>query len=81
MALLLKMAGKVPTLRERGNSLTLGEAESLALWRTVNDLVWQFGPCELAMGLWMLEEIDRQKGRHVSLMRANSGGQRNQIRR
>ena len=69
--LILKMAAKVPTLREKGNSLTLGEVESLALWRTVDDLVQQFQPFEMSLGYWMLGEIDQQRGRYVSLMKAN----------
>ena len=71
MSLMLKMAARVPTLREKGNSLTLDEVGSLALWRTVNDLVQRFQPFEMSVGYWLLGEIDRQRMAYVSLMRAN----------
>lgn len=80
--LILKMAAKVPTLRDKNNSLTLGEVESLALWRTVGDLVQQFQPFEMSLGYWMLGEIDMQCGRYVSLMKANlTTQQTNYLRR
>lgn len=69
--LLLKMVGKMPMLKGKGNGLTLGETESLALWETVNELVRCFGPYEMSLGYWMLGEIDRQCIAHVSLMRNN----------
>lgn len=75
--LMLRMAAKVPTLKAKGNSLTLGETESLALWETVNDLVRGFQPFELSVGYWLLGEIDRQRGQYVTLMKANLREQRN----
>ena len=74
--LVLRMAVKVPTLKAKGNPLTLGELESLALFDTVNDLVGNFQPFELSIGYWMLGEIDRQRGQYVTLMRANLTEQR-----
>lgn len=71
MGLAMKMASKVPTLKAKRNRLTLGEAESLALWRTVSDLVEQFGPFEMGLGYQMLGEMDRQRMEHVNLMRSN----------
>ncbi len=75
--LVLRMAAKVPTLKAKGNPLTLGELESLALFDTVNDLVGNFQPFELSIGYWMLGEIDRQRGQYVTLMKANLTEQRN----
>ncbi len=75
-ALMLRMAAKVPTLKAKGNSLTLGELESLALFTTVGDLVSEFQPFELSLGYWMLAEIDRQRMQYLTLMRANLTGQR-----
>ena len=75
--LVLRMAVKVPTLKAKGNPLTLGELESLALFDTVNDLVGNFQPFELSIGYWMLGEIDRQRGQYVTLMKANLTEQRN----
>ena len=69
--LMLRMAAKVPTLKAKGNSLTLGELESLALFDTVDDLVGRFQPFELSIGYWLLGEIDRQRGQYVTLMKAN----------
>lgn len=69
--LMLKMAGKISTLKGKGNSLTLGEVESLALFETVNDLVREFGPYEMSMGFWLLGEIDRQCMQYVALMKNN----------
>lgn len=70
-ALMLRMAAKVPTLKAKGNGLTLGELESLALFDTVNDLVGRFQPFELSIGYWLLGEIDLQRGQYVTLMKAN----------
>lgn len=75
--LMLRMAAKVPTLKAKGNSLTLGEIESLALFDTVNDLVGKFQPFEMSIGYWLLGEIDRQCGQYVTLMKANLTEQRN----
>ena len=75
--LMLRMAAKVPTLKAKGNGLTLGELESLALFDTVNDLVGRFQPFELSIGYWLLGEIDRQRGQYVTLMKANLTEQRN----
>lgn len=75
--LVMKMAAKVPTLKAKGNSLTLGETESLALWETVNDLVYEFGPYEMSVGLWLIGEIDLQRGQYVALMKANLAEQQN----
>lgn len=75
-ALMLRMAAKVPTLKAKGNSLTLGELESLALFTTVGDLVSGFQPFELSLGYWMLAEIDRQRMQYLTLMRANLTEQR-----
>ena len=75
--LMFRMAAKVPTLKAKGNSLTLGETESLALWETVNDLVRGFQPFELSIGYWLLGEIDRQRMAYVALMRANLNEKRN----
>lgn len=75
--LMLRMAAKVPTLKAKGNTLTLGELESLALFYTVNDLVGKFQPFELSVGYWLLGEIDRQRGQYVTLMKANLTEQRN----
>ena len=69
--LVLRMAAKVPTLKGKGNGLTLGEMESLALFDTVNDLVGRFQPFELSIGYWLLGEIDLQRGQYVTLMKAN----------
>ena len=69
--LLLKMAGKIPMLKGKGNSLTLGELESLALFETVNDLVRRFGPYEMSIGFWLLGEIDQQCMQYVTLMKNN----------
>lgn len=80
-SLVLKMASRVPTLRDRNNSLTLGEMESLALWRTVNDLVMEFQPYEMSLGFWMLGEIDQQRGRYITLMKANLGVQQSYLGR
>ena len=77
--LLLKMAGKIPTLKGKGNSLTLGEVESLALWETVDNLVRKFEPYEMSLGYWMLGEMDRQCMEHVALMKNNLAGQQNSI--
>lgn len=74
--LVLRMAAKVPTLKAKGNSLTLGELESLALFTTVGDLVSGFQPFELSLGYWMLAEIDRQRMQYLTLMRANLTEQR-----
>jgi len=71
MGLAMKMASKVPTLKAKGNRLTLGEAESLALWRTVSDLVERMQPFEMGLGYQMLGEMDRQRMEHVNLMRSN----------
>lgn len=71
MGLAMKMASKVPTLKANGNRLTLGEAESLALWRTVSDLVERMQPFEMGLGYQMLGEMDRQRMEHVNLMRSN----------
>lgn len=71
MGLAMKMASKVPTLKAKGNRLTLGEAESLALWRTVSDLVERMQPFEMGLGYMLLGEIDRQRMEHVNLMRSN----------
>lgn len=76
-ALMLRMAAKVPTLKAKGNSLTLGELESLALFDTVDDLVGRFQPFEMSIGYWLLGEIDRQRGQYVKLMKANLTEQRN----
>lgn len=76
-ALMLRMAAKVPTLKAKGNGLTLGELESLALFDTVNDLVGKFQPFEMSIGYWLLGEIDRQRGQYVTLMKANLTEQRN----
>ena len=75
--LMLRMAAKVPTLKAKGNSLTLGELESLALFDTVDDLVGRFQPFEMSIGYWLLGEIDRQRGQYVTLMKANLSEQRN----
>lgn len=75
-ALILRMAAKVPTLKAKGNSLTLGELESLALFTTVGDLVSGFQPFELSLCYWMLGEIDRQRMQYLTLMRANLTEQR-----
>lgn len=75
-ALILRMAAKVPTLKAKRNSLTLGELESLALFTTVGDLVSGFQPFELSLGYWMLAEIDRQRMQYLTLMRANLTEQR-----
>lgn len=75
-ALMLRMAAKVPTLKAKGNSLTLGELESLALFDTVDDLVGRFQPFEMSIGYWLLGEIDRQRGQYVTLMKANLTEQR-----
>ena len=75
--LMLRMVAKVPTLKAKGNTLTLGELESLALFDTVNDLVGKFQPFEMSIGYWMLGEIDRQRGQYVTLMKANLTEQRN----
>lgn len=75
--LVLRMAAKVPTLKAKGNSLTLGELESLALYAAVGDLVGLFQPFELSIGYWLLAEIDRQRMAYVALMRANLTEQRN----
>lgn len=75
-ALILQMAAKVPTLKAKGNSLTLGELESLALFTTVGDQVSGFQPFELSLGYWMLGEIDRQRMQYLTLMRANLTEQR-----
>lgn len=75
-ALILRMAAKVPTLKAKGNSLTFGELESLALFTTVGDLVSGFQPFELSLGYWMLAEIDRQRMQYLTLMRANLTEQR-----
>ncbi len=81
MSLVLRMAAKVPTLRERSNSLTMSEAESMVLWRMVNARVMEFQPYEMGIGLWMLREIDQQLSRYVTLMRANLWEQQNYLRR
>lgn len=73
--LLLKMAGKAATLKGKGNSLTLGEAESLALWETLNDLVREMGPYEMSVGLRLIGEMERQCMGYVALMKANLGCQ------
>ena len=75
--LLLKMVGKIPTLKGKGNSLTLGEVESLALWETVGDLVRRFESYEMSLGYWMLGEMDRQRMEHVALMKNNLAEQQN----
>ncbi len=75
-ALILRMAAKVPTLKAKGNSLTFGELEGLALFTTVGDLVSGFQPFELSLGYWMLAEIDRQRMQYLTLMRANLTEQR-----
>lgn len=74
--LVLRMAAKVPTLKGKGNGLTIGELESLALFTTVGDLVSGFQPFELSLGYWMLAEIDRQRMQYLTLMRANLTEQR-----
>lgn len=81
VSLVLKMAGKVPTLRERNNSLTLGESESLVLWRLLNEKVMEMQPYEMSIGLWMLGEMDRQLGQYIVLMRANLGVEQSYLRR
>lgn len=75
--LMLRMAAKVPTLKAKGNSLALGEIESLALYTTVGDLVVRFDPFELSVGYWLLAEIDLQRMAYVTLMRANLNEKRN----
>ena len=75
--LVLRMVAKVPTLKAKGNTLTLGDLESLALFDTVNDLVGRFQPFELSIGYWLLGEIDLQRGQYVTLMKANLTEQRN----
>ena len=75
--LMLRMAAKVPTLKSKGNSLTLGELESLALSVTVDDLVGQMQPFEMSLGYWLLAEVDRQRMAYVTLMRANLMEQQN----
>lgn len=66
-----RIAAKVPTLKKKGNTLTLGEVESLALFEVMGDLVHGFQSYELGLGYWILAEIDRQKQEYVALMRAN----------
>lgn len=68
--LLLKLAGKMPTLRNT-NRMTLTEMESLALYETLNDLVEKIPPLEMGVSYTVLREIDRQRMSHVSLMRGN----------
>lgn len=75
--LVLRMVAKVPTLKAKGNTLTLGDLESLALFDTVNDLVGKFHPFEMSIGYWLLGEIDQQRGQYVTLMKANLTEQRN----
>ena len=71
MGLTLRLAAKVPRLKEKGNGVTLGELESLVLWRTVSDLVEQMQPFEMGLGYMLLGEIDRQRMGYVNLMRSN----------
>lgn len=75
--LMLRMAAKIPTLKAKGNKLTLVDIEALALWETVNDLAGKFQPFEMSVGLSIIAEIDRQRNDYVSLMRANLMEQKN----
>lgn len=68
--LLLKLAGKMPTLRET-NRMTLTEVESLALYEIMNDLADKMPPLEMGVCYTVLSEIDRQRMSHVSLMKGN----------
>lgn len=71
--LMLKLAGKMPTVRET-NRMTLTDIEALAIWEVVGDLVGKMEPLEAAVGLTVLGEIERQSDAKVTLMRGNLAG-------
>lgn len=68
--LLLKLAGKMPTLRNT-NRITLTDMEALALYEIMNDLADKMPPLEMGVCYTVLGEIDQQRMSHVSLMKGN----------
>lgn len=69
--LVLRMLGKVPTLKREGNRMTLTDMEALALCYGLSMGVESLPPFEMALGYKLLGEIDRQKLAYLGAMRSN----------
>lgn len=67
----VRLAQRTLTAKAKGNRVTLNGGETLAVWLVLKDIVRQLPPLEMAVGLEVLKEIERQSGEHVKLMRAN----------